>query len=476
VKTYEELMNNVLLEREHDSEMRSVAIMAFERLKKQILVTMEKSLARTAKLIVQDATGAGKVPTEPQAAYEFRKVAMSDLVHGMREVGNKYMDANFGYSAISTSANQGQWGSGSRYGAIMFLDTDGKNLFLPSIIKKSDFAKRFPATQNTAKYIVRLTSEKVGFVGVYNGNRETGLSPRITLYDFETLNPDKDMKLDQFIGEAIKARVNGGTEKAVIRPLNQWFNIFIKELERKRFVFVHEYIHMLDDVRYKSASSHPGNISIGVKSSWDPKDIEKKPYYTSDAEFNAYFQEAAATVEDAVRSFLIACTNEMAAKKVMQMDAKFNDRGNKSKCAYIADIVVFDLYRVMDGLLKETWAQEGMKAIQVPQSNSPVLRICIASIFWYARTTTQFFMQDPKKKQKLLNRAYSMSLDINKIIADYRSDMANAEVPTVQEFNRAREKFRPTNKMLAQNAYSLFYSGLMMGKKPFDPNKNYEKD
>jgi hypothetical protein len=63
-----------------------------------------------------------------------------------------------------------------------------------------------------------------------------------------------------------------------------------------------------------------------------------------------------------------------------------------------------------------------------------------------------------------------MSLDINKIIADYRSDMANAEVPTVQEFNRAREKFRPTNKMLAQNAYSLFYSGLMMGKKPFNPN------
>jgi hypothetical protein len=48
--------------------------------------------------------------------------------------------------------------------------------------------------------------------------------------------------------------------------------------------------------------------------------------------------------------------------------------------------------------------------------------------------------------------------------------MANAEVPTVQEFNRAREKFRPTNKMLAQNAYSLFYSGLMMGKKPFNPN------
>jgi hypothetical protein len=102
-----------------------------------------------------------------------------------------------------------------------------------------------------------------------------------------------------------------------------------------------------------------------------------------------------------------------------------------------------------------------------------VLRICIAAIYWYARKTSEFFLQDPKKRKKLLNRAYSMSLDINKIIADYRSKMSNAEVPTVQEFNRAREKFRPTNKMNAQNAYALFYSGLMMGKKPFDPNTTY---
>jgi hypothetical protein len=470
MKTYAELMNHVLLEREQDSEMRSVAMMAFERCKKQILVAMEKAVERAARFIVQ--TG-GKMPSEPQAAYEYRRDTMSNLVHGMREVGNKYMDGNFGYSAVSFASKGGEWGSGSKYGAIMFLDTDGKNLFLPSSIKKSDFAKRFPVTQKTAKYIVRMTSERSNYSGTYSGNRETGLSPKITLYNMTSLDPAQDMNLDAFVNSAVEARAKGGTKAAVIRPLNQWMDMFIKELERQRFTFVHEYIHMLDDSRYKSASSNPGNIGVGVASSWNDNDINKKQYYTSDAEFNAYFQGAAAQVEDAVRSFLIACTNEMAASRVVEMDPKFNQRSNKSKCNYIADTVVFDLHRVMEGLMKEGWAEDSLKQIQSPQGNSPVLRICIAAIYWYARKTSEFFLQDPKKRKKLLNRAYSMSLDINKIIADYRSKMSNAEVPTVQEFNRAREKFRPTNKMNAQNAYALFYSGLMMGKKPFDPNTTY---
>lgn len=471
MKTYNEFLQSVLFEREHDSEMRSVGIMAFERCQKQILVAMGKAVDRAAKFIVQ--TG-GKMPTDPQEAYEFRKDTMANIVYGMREVGSKYMDGNFGFSSVSLASNQGEWGGGTRYGAIMFLDTDGKNLFLPSIIKKSDFAKRFPATQATAKYIVRFTSERANFDGLYYGNRESGLSPKITLYNMDSLDPAQGKALDGFILRAVQARAKGGTVAAVIRPLNEWMNLFMKELERKRFVFVHEYIHMLDDARYKSPASSPGNIAIGTRSSWDPKDTEKKPYYTSDAEFNAYFQGAAAQVEDAIRSFLIACTNDMAASKVAEMDPKFNQRSNKSKCNYVADAVVFDLYRLMDILIKEElFARDFLKVIQIPQSSSPILRVSMAAIYWYARKTTEFFLQDPKKKAKILNRAYSLSLDINKIIADYRSRMSNGEVPTVQEFNRAREKFRPSNKMNAQNAYSMFYSGMMIGKKPFDPNKPY---
>jgi hypothetical protein len=63
--------------------------------------------------------------------------------------------------------------------------------------------------------------------------------------------------------------------------------------------------------------------------------------------------------------------------------------------------------------------------------------------------------------------------DVKKEISDYRERMSAGNIPTVQEFKKAREKFKPSmsvKNMGAQNAYALFYSGRMIGKKPFNPN------
>jgi hypothetical protein len=461
----------MILERQQDAGMREAAIQAFERCRKNTLVAIGKSIENTAKFIVRNNK---KMPSDENEAYEFRKMVMSELMHGLGETSNRNIVGHFGLSAPASS-KQGNWSSGSRYGSIKYNDMDGKNLFLPPGLTKADFTKRFNRGASVAKYTIDFSSVHSSFGGTFAGNRDSvsNFPPTITIYNFNSLDPSKDMNLDAIINDAMKSYAKGSGTKGITRALNTWYDMIFKEIERARFVFVHEYIHMLDEIRYKSKDTHPGNIGPGVRSAWDPADIEKTAYYMSDAEFNAYFQGAAAQVEDAVKSFLIASTNEMTASFAARKIPNFDAKTNKSKCAAVADEVVMDLYRVMnDNLSQETWVQDSMKAANVG-SHGPLFIICFASIFWYSRNTSRLFLKDEKKRKKLLNRVYSLMSDVKKEISDYRERMSAGNIPTVQEFKKAREKFKPSmsvKNMGAQNAYALFYSGRMIGKKPFNPN------
>jgi hypothetical protein len=254
--------------------------------------------------------------------------------------------------------------------------------------------------------------------------------------------------------------------------LNKWLDQFEKELSNAADIYIHEFIHLFDDFRYKSKSSHPGNIKRGIDASYDSKDVFKKDYYTSDAEWNAYFQSAAEIVENAVQSFLIAATNERAALMAFRKNSQFNTMSSTAKCKEVAEVVIADLYRKMSDAIAEPWAKEHMQKFGLDKYNmGSVGNFCLVFVSWQAYSTAKFFLDDPRQKKKFMSRMVSMLQDVRNIISEYNTRMSQGKISSVQEFNRAIANFKRIDKTKMQNVYNNIYSGLFMGKKPFDPSK-----
>jgi hypothetical protein len=277
----------------------------------------------------------------------------------------------------------------------------------------------------------------------------------------------------------MKAKFGGKTKQAMIRPMNKWLEGLDQELLFLRDIFIHEYIHFLDDIRYKSSSDRPGNIKKGIDTSWDPNNAtpeSRKPYYTSDAEWNAYFQGAASEVEDAFASFLIACTNEQAALNASRENAVFNNMTKTAKCKAVADVVVDDLRRKVKDNLAEPWIPEHLKKIGLGGIRMDDMGMLIMAVTtWGAYSTSMYFAENPKTRAKLVNRIVSLRQDIEATIKDYQTAMSQGKVPSVQEFNKAKQKHKPGgNPSKSNHIYSMLYSGLMIGKKPFNPDAKVE--
>jgi len=70
----------------------------------------------------------------------------------------------------------------------------------------------------------------------------------------------------------------------------------------------------------------------------------------------------------------------------------------------------------------------------------------------------------------------SLRQDIVSIIREYETAMSQGNIPSVQEFNKAKSKFKPGgNPTKSKYTYNLLYSGLMIGKKVYDPKKTVEE-
>jgi hypothetical protein len=309
------------------------------------------------------------------------------------------------------------------------------------------------------------------FKGSYFSRKQNKGNPLVQLAGMSSLRHDGGHPFEEALVEFIDGKKAGKSAQALVRPLNKWLDKLETELSHLRDTYVHEFIHLFDDFRYKSSSSHPGNIMRGIKSAHDRTDIYKKDYYISDAEWNAFFQGAASSVENAIASFLIAATNEQAAIKAYRFNKNFNTLTHSVKCKEVGDTVIQDLWRKIDDNLTEPWIWEHLKNMGIDslgQGNIPTF--CMAFVSWNAYSTSKYFLEDPAKRKKFLLRIASFTQDIRNIIEEYRIRMSQGKIPTVQEFNRAKANFsRKVDQTKKHDPYSHLYSGLMIGKKPFDP-------
>lgn len=294
--------------------------------------------------------------------------------------------------------------------------------------------------------------------------------PTINVYGLETLRVEPGKPLHDAMLAIINMRNDGNLTKRRMRAeLNEWLKKFTAEMRSKRQTMVHEYIHFLDDIRYKEDSHHPGNILKGMHAADDPEDKMKVAYYTSDAEWNSHYQAGADTIENAVRNFLIAATSEVAETTARTMTPGFNSLPPKEKSRKVADVVIADLKRKVNGVVTSTWAKSHMKAQGIENTGfRGAGLLALLGITYHAYSTSKHFLADPKRKMKLMNRISSLQGDLIKIVDDYRRDMYAGKTPTQKQFENAMDEYdQNIDRRVLFDIYKELFTGLMMGKKVF---------
>ena len=449
MKTFTELMGEILLERELDRPMREAAGRSFDKFKKNIMTVLRKSMNDCAKNFhnTVDFRPWGGIGRASATAY---------LINSIQNNQPSSYKLSLYYA--------------DKFAILTYSVVDESQIVLPSNISMSTY-KQNVHHSNMALLQIELLGSFGDFKGSYFSRKQNKGNPLVQLSGMSALRLDGGHPFEEALVEFIDGKKAGKSAQALVRPLNKWLDKLETELSHLRDTYVHEFIHLFDDFRYKSSNSHPGNIMRGIKSAHDKTDIYKKDYYISDAEWNAYFQGAASSVENAIASFLIAATNEQAAAKGYLLNKNFNTMTNGAKCKEVGDIVIQDLWRKFDDNLTEPWIWEHLKNMGIDklgQGNIPTF--CMAFVSWKAYSTSKYFLEDPAKRKKFLLRIMSFTQDIRGVIEEYRVRMSQGKIPTVQEFNRAKANFsRKGDPTKTHDIYSHLYSGLMMGKKPFDP-------
>lgn len=315
----------------------------------------------------------------------------------------------------------------------------------------------------SAVYITGRTITKTANVSIVS-------YPTINVYHMETMRVEPGKPLNDAMLAIINMRNEGNlTKRRMKSELESWLKKFTAEMRSKRQTMVHEYIHFLDDVRYKENSHHPGNILKGMHAADDPDDKMKVAYYTSDAEWNSHYQAGADTVENAVRNFLIAATSEVAETTARTMTPNFNSLSPKEKSGKVADVVIADLKRKVNGIVASTWAKSHMKAQGIENTGfRGAGLLALLGITYHAYSTSKHFMADPKRKMKLMNRISSLQTDLIKIVDDYRRDMYAGKTPTQKQFDNAMDEYdQNIDRRALFDIYKEMFTGLMMGKKVF---------
>lgn len=323
-------------------------------------------------------------------------------------------------------------------------------------------AGTYVSSRNTKR-----TSGNVTFILTDEG------SVLINLYSFVPFKFKKDSVLYKAINDALAAKVKGEGNGNIKKAMDPWVKSFEVELRKVRSTFVHEFIHFLDDMRYSKAT--PGNISRGITVSSDTTDTEKKAYYTSDAEWNAYFQSAAESIEDALSSYLIAATSDRAAKYVSTIrNTRFNTMLPTAKCAEVAKLVVDDFNERIEDVLKDgrivrLLTDFGLQSLPFRGLH----RFCLAYIVANAEKTSRFFLAEPDKRMKLLNRISFLVDEVRKGVAAYQRRMSIGQAPTAQEHAAAMRKFKlAEGQPLERSVYrAMIASSTMLKSKRFDPSK-----
>jgi hypothetical protein len=208
-------------------------------------------------------------------------------------------------------------------------------------------------------------------------------------------------------------------------------------MEQRSTTFFHEYIHFLDDVRapqimFSKNSKDANSIDQNDDTAW-------KKYYTSDSEWNAFFQAEATAIERSVRFYLAIMTSDAIATHLRNTSSpNFNELSDIQKCKLMSRFVVAS-YRdrqddMISSLSRALPPDAGTYLKGIPYKGTAAQCLLSMERKWFARE----MLKDPKLRMKFLNRVLLLSDEIEGILKSYQDSMSGGKVPKESDFRSAK--------------------------------------
>ena len=466
----------LLFEREYDRANRDAAVKSFEKFKKTVGVIFDnKKVLDMVYLVHNDNKGV--IPDND--IYTIYPKLWAAFKAAFSKYTSRYL---LQFTIL---------GGGKPDDVVLTFKADKLGWFKSAGFEiYPDFIK----PQKDLKFTVKLTSASIGANVGGQYSTMTMWLPRVSAFN--------QTDICKMLHDCYKTY--SGASKRVdnkaSRIYNAWLEEFMKQIESKRSIYIHEYTHHLDQMRYKVAvGERPKSIERGIKAFQDAeapnltKDqvtAKYNEYFTDDAELNAYYQETMGNLQDAVQKWLIAATNTRAL--IILVDGQtmtltmppitideFNKKSVKERCRLISRVVLADFNRILRSVTSGKDSMDNritgdLKVIYDANFGSVseiYMKLVSKTLFAYANSAwIMAVFNNPRLKRKFMNRLYSTSQDIKAIVKDYENDMANGKSPSIQEFNTAIEKMRSNTPGI----HGFLYTGLFMRSgKHFDPRKNY---
>lgn len=354
-----------------------------------------------------------------------------------------------------------------------FSSNSVRNLsVIPSFIDKSNMSKSVGGSFLMVKLCDRIPSAGGVFCAVRHGCMDATIS--ITMKSGN--NPLDSDRLAELSGYILKANSRKASE--LIRNYKQSIATMFDAYKE---IYIHEYTHYLDEIRYKGKPSTA--ITKSASTYWDKSQEDKSAYYLGENEINARLSEAEGLARAALKDMLVASVSNATAyqalgdlkKQVPNMEAGavesvFNDARQPIGKTLISRRVERVVMDKLDRMRREESVPIWMGGVRALRDKDPFLtlvvqiaHLTIDGMVWGVWT------KNDKVMRKVISRLYGIGRELKKQMKDFIDGVAKGKVPSASEWSRAIERCRHSYNAVA-------YSGHFMASKSkevYSPKKTY---
>jgi len=222
-----------------------------------------------------------------------------------------------------------------------------------------------------------------------------------------------------------------------------------------RSIYIHEYTHYLDEIRYK------GDASKSIKQSsvvfWDKTQQDKTAYFVAENEVNARLSEVEGMARSALRDYLIAATSDATAydallklksvnptMKDWDIESVFNNTQNQA----LRNGLVSQQVEMLVSKKMETIKQErvspllGLMGSEQLRKDPYLWLLILMAQEVISRPAIEAWNKNPKIMKKAVSRLYGVAAELRKQQGEYLKGLANGKTPSKQSWMKSIEACR----------------------------------
>jgi hypothetical protein len=414
-----------LHERVLGQEMQAAAIRSFDALRTHFVKKFNEGMTKLWNFYDSERKGGRDIVKSQMAMGKTEAKAIADLY-----------TFNSGFS----------WLDGGSNGIIlMFNSKSVKGLsVIPSFIDKAGM-------KNVGGdfLMVRLMDNIPNAGGTFCATRHGCLDATINI-NLSSGNNPVNMRFRADAAMMVLNSKTSGKAREKIRNLTQSVSTMFNAY---RSIYIHEYTHYLDEIRYKGKPSKA--ITNAAKVFWDDKQKDKTAYYTGENEVNARLAQVEGMSRKALRHLMVAFTSDATAHEALirlkkanmatgmtnaQLERVFNGAGQEilknGLVAQEINLLSYEkLWRLRDEVLPQ-WMES--LAFSSLRTRDPFAALVAYMVYINLnREAIEAWNKNPRLLKKVMSRLYGVIRELKRQQENYIKDVKAGRIPSGTEWTSA---------------------------------------